>query len=176
MWEALYENFWDRLVHYCARLTRDQTRAEDLAQETFLRAMQHAELLAGLNLRQQKAWLFETAHNLFCDQARRVARELTQDLPLSVRERAVAAVVKAQLWTRKQAEYSAVISERADGHCTVRCMINRLDERLFCLELGMPDRLTAELVKKQFILKGNEIYQLLINKLTEEGPTFSEKK
>lgn len=99
---------------------------------------------------------------------RRVARELTHDLPLSVRERAVAAVVQAQLWTRKQAEYSAVISERADGHCTVRCMINRLDERLFCLELGMPDRLTAELVKKQFILKGNEIYQLLINKLTED--------
>ena len=26
----------------------------------------------------------------------------------------------------------------------------------------------AELVKKQFILKGNEIYQLLVNKLTEE--------
>lgn len=75
MWEALYENFWDRLVHYCARLTRDQSRAEDLAQETFLRAMQHAELLAGLNPRQQKAWLFETAHNLFCDQARRAARE-----------------------------------------------------------------------------------------------------
>ena len=99
---------------------------------------------------------------------RRVARELTDDLPLSVRERAVAAVVKAQLWTRKQAEYSAVVSERPDGHCTVRCMINRLDERLFCLELGMPDRLTAELVKKQFILKGNEIYQLLINKLTED--------
>lgn len=99
---------------------------------------------------------------------RRVAGELTRDLPLTVRERAVAAVVKAQLWTRKQAEYSAVVSERPDGHCTVRCMINRLDERLFCLELGMPDRLTAELVKKQFILKGNEIYQLLINKLTED--------
>ncbi len=102
------------------------------------------------------------------DKGRRVAGELTQDLPLSVRERAVAAVVKAQLWTRKQAEYNAVVSERPDGHCTVRCIINRLDERLFCLELGMPDRLTAELVKKQFILKGNEIYQLLINKLTEE--------
>ena len=32
----------------------------------------------------------------------------------------------------------------------------------------LPDRLTAELVKKQFILKGNEIYQMLITKLTEE--------
>ena len=54
------------------------------------------------------------------------------------------------------------------GHCTVRCTVKGLDSELFCLELGAPDRLSAELVKKQFILKGNEIYQLLINKLTEE--------
>ena len=46
--------------------------------------------------------------------------------------------------------------------------MNGLDRELFCLDLGRPDRLTAELVKKQFILKGNEIYQMLINKLTEE--------
>ena len=43
-----------------------------------------------------------------------------------------------------------------------------LDAELFCLELGAPDRLSADLIKKQFILKGNEIYQMLINKLTEE--------
>ena len=50
----------------------------------------------------------------------------------------------------------------------MRCTVKGLDSELFCLELGAPDRLSAELVKKQFILKGNEIYQLLINKLTEE--------
>ncbi len=43
-----------------------------------------------------------------------------------------------------------------------------LDQELFCLDLGTPDRLSAELVKKQFILNGNEIYQMLITKLTEE--------
>ena len=75
MWEDLYEAFWDRLVHYCARLTRDDARAEDLAQETFLRAIQHADLMAALNPPQRKAWLFETAHNLYCDQARRATRE-----------------------------------------------------------------------------------------------------
>ena len=91
-------------------------------------------------------------------------------------EKAVAAVLKAQLWSRKRAEYSATITEGEMGRCTVHCTINRLDEKLFSLDLGMPDRLTAEQVKKQFILKGNEIYQLLINKLTEEEPTFSEKK
>ena len=37
-----------------------------------------------------------------------------------------------------------------------------------CLDIGTPDRLSAEMVKKQFILKGNEIYQMLITKLTEE--------
>ena len=80
----------------------------------------------------------------------------------------VAAVLRCQTWARKEAKYSAHITEKADGHCTVRCTVKGLDSELFCLELGAPDRLSAELVKKQFILKGNEIYQLLINKLTEE--------
>ena len=75
MWETLYDSFWDKLVRFCCRLTRDEDAAEDLAQETFLRAMGHAGLLAGLSAPQQKAWLFETAHNLFCDAARRAARE-----------------------------------------------------------------------------------------------------
>ena len=95
-------------------------------------------------------------------------QELAYDLPRSVRERAVAAVLRCQTWARKEAKYSAHITEKADGHCTVRCTVKGLDSELFCLELGAPDRLSAELVKKQFILKGNEIYQLLINKLTEE--------
>ena len=59
-------------------MTHDQDRAEDLAQETFLRALARQDLLASLSTAQQKSWLFETAHNLFCDGARRAARE--QDL------------------------------------------------------------------------------------------------
>ena len=87
-----------------------------------------------------------------------------------VRERAAAAVLRSQTWERKAAEYDAHITEKADGHCTVRCTVKGLDQELFCLDLGAPDRLSAEMIKKQFILKGNEIYQLLINKLTEEQP------
>ena len=102
------------------------------------------------------------------EKGRKVAQELAYDLPRSVRERAVAAVFRAQTWARKEAEYSARITEKADGHCSVRCTVKALDQELFCLDLGTPDRLSAELVKKQFILKGNEIYQMLITKLTEE--------
>ena len=64
---------------------------------------------------------------------------------------------------------SASIPEKPDSHSSARCTVKGLDEALFCLDLGTPDRLSAELVKKQFILKGNEIYQLLVNKLTEEN-------
>jgi len=75
MWEELYEDFWDRLVRFCTRLCGDDSRAEDLAQETFLRALQNAALLQTLNRAQCKAWLFQTARNLYCDEVRRAARE-----------------------------------------------------------------------------------------------------
>lgn len=98
-----------------------------------------------------------------------VTQTIAYDLPRTVRERAVAAILRRQLWTHKAAEYSARITEKENGHCTVRCTVKALEEELFCLDLGAPDRLSAELIQKQFILKGNEVYQLLINKLTEEN-------
>ena len=75
MWETLYDDFWDKLVRFCCRMTRDEGRAEDLAQETFLRALGNQSLLNTLSTAQQKSWLFETAHNLFCDSVRRSAKE-----------------------------------------------------------------------------------------------------
>ena len=49
------------------------------------------------------------------DKGRKVAQELAYDLPRSVRERAVAAVLRCQTWARKEAKYSASITEKADG-------------------------------------------------------------
>lgn len=100
----------------------------------------------------------------------KVAAELADDLPRSVRERAMAAALRARTWTRKESEYSAKITAHPDGHCTIRCTIRSLDEEVFCVTLAMPDRMTAELVKKRFILRGSEVYELLINKLTEDDP------
>ena len=120
------------------------------------------------DITKQKLVTLENDRYIITDKGRKVAQELAYDLPRSVRERAVAAVLRSQTWARKEAEYSARISEKNDGHCTIRCTIKALDQELFCLNIGTPDRLSAELVKKQFILKGNEIYQMLITKLTEE--------
>ena len=103
------------------------------------------------DITQQKLVTLTDGRYTITEKGRKVAQELAYDLPRSVRERAVAAVLRSQTWARKEAQYAARITEKPDG-----------------LNIGTPDRLSADLVKKQFILKGNEIYQMLITKLTEE--------
>ena len=56
--------------------------------------------------RQQLVTLKEDRYSI-TEKGRRVAQELAYDLPRSVRERAVAAVLRSQTWARKEAEYSA---------------------------------------------------------------------
>lgn len=75
MWDEMYEEFWDKLEHFCARLCRDESRAEDLAQEVFLKALQNRTLIESFNARQCRAWLFAAARNLYCDQVRRAVKE-----------------------------------------------------------------------------------------------------
>ena len=75
MWETMYETFWDKLEHFCYKLCRDESRAEDLAQEVFLKALQNRSLIESFTPGQCKAWLFAAARNLYCDQVRRAVKE-----------------------------------------------------------------------------------------------------
>lgn len=76
MIEELYADHYKELLRYCQALTDAWMAAEDLVQETYLRAMAHQEDLRDLNSRQQRSWLYKTARNLFIDRARRQAREV----------------------------------------------------------------------------------------------------
>jgi len=59
----LVDRYWDRLYRWLYHLTGDQHLAEDLAQETFLKAFAGLRLFRlGSNFR---AWLFRIAHNCF---------------------------------------------------------------------------------------------------------------
>src|SRR5229473_2541798 len=70
---ALVEAYWSRLFRWLFHLTRDRHLAEDLAQETFLKAFAHLDRFrAGTNFR---AWLFRIAHNSFANQHRASARK-----------------------------------------------------------------------------------------------------
>ena len=74
---SLVERYWERLYRWLCQLTRDGHTAEDLAQETFLKAFAALESFrAGSNFR---AWLFRIAHNNFVNQ-RRAARHNRQPL------------------------------------------------------------------------------------------------
>lgn len=59
----LVDRYWDRLHRWLFHLTRDRHRAEDLTQETFLKALAAlASFRPGTNFR---AWLFRIGHNNF---------------------------------------------------------------------------------------------------------------
>ena len=55
MWETMYEAFWDKLEHFCYKLCRDESRAEDLTQEVFLKALQNRSLIESFTSGQCKA-------------------------------------------------------------------------------------------------------------------------
>jgi RNA polymerase sigma-70 factor (ECF subfamily) len=64
----LVERYWDRLYRWLYHLTRDRHAAEDLTQETFLRALAAMKSFRpGSNFR---AWVFRIGHNNFVNQKR----------------------------------------------------------------------------------------------------------
>jgi RNA polymerase sigma-70 factor (ECF subfamily) len=69
----LIEQQIPRLRRYARALTRDDSRADDLVQETLLRGISKAHLWqAGTSVR---AWLFTIMHNQNVNQVRRAVRE-----------------------------------------------------------------------------------------------------
>lgn len=75
MWEALYEKNHNELARYCYGICHDLEEAQDLVQETFLRALQSGDLFPDLGPQQQRAWLYRTVRNLMVDRFRRAALE-----------------------------------------------------------------------------------------------------
>lgn len=73
----LYDDYEDLLWRYAQRLTHDSQQADDLVQETFIRAMPNMSLLDMLKPYQQQAWLKRTLKNLFLDDVRRQQRRET---------------------------------------------------------------------------------------------------
>ncbi len=75
MWEELYEDHYKELVACGARMSGSRDLAEDLVQETFVKALMNTETVADLSPGKQRAWLFRTFKNLFFDRYRRAILE-----------------------------------------------------------------------------------------------------
>ena len=78
MVQGLYDEHAAALWRHARRLTGDEARAQDVVQETLLRAWQHPEV-ADNNERSARAWLFTVARNIVIDETRtaRFRRELS---------------------------------------------------------------------------------------------------
>lgn len=80
----IVERYWDRLYRWLFHLTRDRHQAEDLVQETFLKA------LAGLKSFQPgtnfRAWLYRIGHNNFVNLKR--ANRVSQAVPETLSDEA----------------------------------------------------------------------------------------
>lgn len=73
----LFEEYKEPLHRYAINLTRRADLADDLVQETFIRALAHHGLLDRLNGYHRRAWLYRVLKNRFLDQQRAHRRRRT---------------------------------------------------------------------------------------------------
>ena len=110
--ERLFRTYNVPLVRYLTRRLGDRDWAEEVAQETFLRALRQDRI------DNERAWLFAVATNLVRDQARKDARRRRHLALLAERERA-----------EGPAEQEPTSLERAQEAAMARRAVDALAER-----------------------------------------------
>src|SRR6059058_6654190 len=103
--ERLFRTYNDDLVRYLTRRLGDRDWAEEVAQETFVRALRQGEL------QNERAWLFAVATNLVRDEARKDARR-RRHLELLREEAKAEAIVEPEPLSMERAE-DAALARRA---------------------------------------------------------------
>ncbi|NLY82817.1 MAG: sigma-70 family RNA polymerase sigma factor [Clostridiales bacterium] len=74
MINKLYQSYYNKLLWYCLNLSqKNPSIAEDIVQETFIKALENAHILNELKESQCRSWLYRTAKNIFIDKIRRAA-------------------------------------------------------------------------------------------------------
>jgi RNA polymerase sigma-70 factor (ECF subfamily) len=99
--DRLFREYHQPLVRYLTRRLGDRDWAEEVAQETFLRAVRQGAIVS------ERAWLFAVATNLVRDEARRDARR-RQRLELLREQARAEEVVEPEPLTIERAEETAM--------------------------------------------------------------------
>lgn len=152
------------LVKTAGPLTRDTLQGA-LLQEQLVNYFEFADALADVE-KQHLVAIDEESQYSITKKGSTVADTLALDLPRTVRESAIRAVMQIQSWRHKAAMNRARVEEE-DGEYMVWCAIGDLGSDVFRLQLAMPDKLTAETIKNNFTAHGSEIYSKVMDMLTQ---------
>ena len=79
MFSEMYTEMYDEVKHFFIRYTRDESRAEDMVQDLFVRLLDFKDIIVGATAR---SFVFTTAKRMVIDDARRAAfiRRATSEL------------------------------------------------------------------------------------------------
>ena len=110
--ERLFVTYHATLVRYLTRRLGDRDWAEEVAQETFVRALRQTEAIVN-----ERAWVFAVAHNLVRDGARRDARNRRHLELMAAEQREIEEVEEEQTAERAERlrfarEALAMLTER----------------------------------------------------------------
>jgi RNA polymerase sigma-70 factor (ECF subfamily) len=84
---SLYEQYYDSIVRYIFIRINDQSEAENLGGDVFLKALQSLDSYRG-RTEQMRGWLFKIAHNLVVDYLRKMSKRKAVSLSdVEIRDR-----------------------------------------------------------------------------------------
>jgi RNA polymerase sigma-70 factor (ECF subfamily) len=121
---ALFAQYHDPLVRFLTRRLGDRDWAEEIAQETFVRALRQETITS------ERSWLFAVASNLVRDEARRDARH-RQRLELLREQTKADAVVEPEPTSMERA------AEQALARQAVEALAERDRDALLMKEEGL---------------------------------------
>lgn len=130
--ERLFREYHAPVLRYLSRRLGDRDLAEELAQETFMRALRHGPV------EKERAWLFAVATNLVRDEARRAIRERRR-LSLLRGELEDAELEEADVFRleRQRDEDAASLREQALARSAVDALAERDRMALLLREEGL---------------------------------------
>lgn len=131
-------------------------------------ALLNAELVNYFELNSALSQLCEAHHikeengvYYLCKTGESFADILSGDLPASVREQALRAVIKAQSFNARAKQHSAKITPCGESFL-LECEITELGKTIFRLETAMPDIESAQKAKELFIENGADVFTLCL--------------
>ena len=99
-------------------------------------------------------------------QAKMIAGQLDNALPLSIREKAVAAAMNLLSSAKRERENKVEIQKTEKGY-NVTCHVSGGNLELMRFSLYVPDSRQAKMVKKNFQSAPQNVYQLMLALVTE---------